>query len=195
MEDSLFVFVIIGVIIINALKFFLQKQLNTSQSDDAVPKKKTSPLEEFLQEIAEKVEGKPREVPAWPEEIERPDYLQEMQEYKLGQMNPTRLKHSPEPVTPPPPPAPMPEMPMKSQETVKGIRSVKPTSFKISVKGMYVPGMNFPQSGQAPILRSSTGKTAFDLNSRKKAKKALIAQMVFSRPRAYETSFDNTITS
>ncbi len=173
-------------------------KLPLPEEDQAQPKKKVSPLEEFLQELAGKVEPKPRELPAWPEEIERPDYVQEMREYELGMpltVHRRPLKEDPiesAPPPPPPPPPPMPELRL-NQEKIKPPASLKPTSFKISVKGMNIPGMNFPNGGQTPILRSAAGKTTFDLSSRKQAKKALVAQMVFSKPRAYETSFDNTI--
>lgn len=174
-------------------------KLPLPEEDQAQPKKKASPLEEFLQEIAAKVEPKPRELPEWPEDIERPDYMQEMREYELGMpltahRRPLKEELIESAPPPPPPPPPMPEMQIKIREEVKTPHSLKPTSFKISVKGMYIPGMNFPNSGQTPILRSATGKTTFEFNNRKQAKKALVAQMVFSKPRAYETSFDNTIS-
>ncbi|MBN2703573.1 MAG: hypothetical protein JXR23_05105 [Pontiellaceae bacterium] len=197
MEEIFPLIIFIIVIALKGLSSIAQRKMTppSPEKDQAPPKKKASPLEEFLQEIAAKVEPKPRELPEWPEEIERPDYVQEMREYELGKpltAHRRPLKEELIESAPPPPPS-MPEMQMKIREEIKIPRSLKPTSFKISVKGMYIPGMNFPNSGQAPILRSATGKTTFDFNNRKQAKRALIAQMVFSQPRAYETSFDNTI--
>lgn len=201
MKDLFPLFVIIVVIIANGLKFFMQKKLSSSQSDNAAPpKKKPSPLEEFLQEIAGKIEGKPREVPGWPEKIERPDYMQEMHEFKQGtpQME-HRQQRQAESINsvPPPPPVPISEIALTpSIISAQPARAIpRSTAFKISTKGMSVPGMNVPHTSQAPILRSATGKTTLKLNTRNQLKKALVAQMVFSKPRAYETSFDNTIVS
>lgn len=198
MEEIFPLIIFIIVIALKGLSSIAQRKMTppSPKKDQAPPKKKASPLEEFLQEIAAKVEPKPRELPPWPEEIKRPDYVQEMHEYELGMpltVHRRQWKEDPIESAPPPPPPPMPEMQMQIREEVKTPRSLKPTSFKISVKGMYIPGMNFPNGGQAPILRSAAGKTTFEFNSRKQAKKALIAQLVLSKPRAYETSFDNTI--
>lgn len=203
MDEIIPLIIFIIVVAFKGLGSIAQRKMKLPlpEEDQAQPKKKGSPLEEFLQELAGKVEPKPRELPAWPEEIKRPDYVQEMREYELGMpltVHRRPLKEDPiesaPPPPPPPPPQPMPELRMRmSQEEIKTPASLKPTSFKISVKGMNIPGMNFLNSGQTPILRSAAGKTTFDLSSRKQAKKALVAQMVFSKPRAYETSFDNTI--
>lgn len=185
MEDLIGLIAIIVFAVINMLaQGAKKKQMRRSESPDGeetVPQKAPSSLEEFLGRLAEKLEPKETELPAWPEDRAKPDYLAEMKVFEAAR-----------PAPPPPIPEPMmletelPEIALPSQN-VSLRRAMK------SVPSELVHSMRMPLT---PMLRSSAGAgTGQTVSLRKKSdlKKAIIAQIIFSAPRAYDTTFDNTV--
>ena len=85
----------------------------------------------------------------------------------------------------------MPEMHSPKAATVQAPRKL--TAFKLPVQGAVFSGLGGMRIKTPPLLRSAAGQTDFNLDDRKQLKQALIASMVFGQPRAYDTSFDNTI--
>ena len=187
--DDFFPFLIFIVIVaVNGVKLLAEKANGkpAPNADEQPTPKKPNPLQEFLQDLAEKVEPR-REAPEWLENIERPDYMQEMHDYEAGhphRATPQRQQRAAAT-------APAPEIlpPVTSQiEPLK-----KLTTAKIPSQSMSLAGMGNMRIAMPPLLRSASGNTPFKMANRAQAKQALIAQMVFSTPRAFETSFDNTI--
>ena len=66
-------------------------------------------------------------------------------------------------------------------------------AFKLPIQGTVFAGLGGMRIKSPTLLRSATGQTDFDLNDRKKLKQSIIASLVLGPPRAYDTSFDNTI--
>lgn len=197
MEDFITFLVIIAVVIINALRLRNEQRAKNrppEESGEAPPRQPASTLEEFFDEIARKFEPQPRELPDWPDEIERPDYVREMEEYEEAEELPI------------PEPPPIKVMPVKSEFKPAPIK-MKPISgevlapkamgkspaFKLHAQNVMMAGMRAEHISTPPLLRSATGKTHFGLKTRKELKQALIAGMVFGPPRAYEQTFHNSL--
>ncbi len=199
MEDlgPLLIFIVIAVI--NLLKFLAEKKGKGKQPpaapEEAGPQRQPSSLEEFFEEIAQKFEPKPTPQPEWPDSIEQPDYMQEMEEFEHTQADvfedeepapeiPTPRKIRPAPVMPQ-------EMPRAEAAKIQMPRKV--AAFKLPIQGAVFAGLGGMRIKTPTLLRSAVGQTDFVLNDRKQLKQAIIASLVLGSPRAYDTSFDNTI--
>lgn len=206
MDDLLPLFIFIVIVIVNVLRAVAEKKGRKPPSDaditkPATPRKGPSTLEDFFEEIAKKFEPQPRDLPEWPEAIERPDYVHEMEEYERAQKMPAEMEQPakiiPMPTPkrkPKPEPKPMPAVQaMPKPETPKLRTPVQSAMFKMPVQGAVFSGMSGMRISTPPLLRSATGHTAFELKNREQLKQALIASMVFGSPRAYDVSFDNTM--
>ena len=66
-------------------------------------------------------------------------------------------------------------------------------TFKLPIQGDIFAGLGGMRIATPRLLRSAAGKTDFELKGRQSLKKAIIAGFVFGPPRAYDSSFDNTI--
>jgi hypothetical protein len=134
---------------------------------------------------------KPTELPDWPDGYERPDYMKEMEEYKTARVQADEevddVEHHPAARVETPPIMPKQvadiSVPLSRAALKSAMKSV-PTA-NMGTKGMR---MKTPL-----ILRSSTGHVNFPLNSKTDLKNAIIAQIIFGPPRAYDTSFENSI--
>jgi len=69
----------------------------------------------------------------------------------------------------------------------------KQAAFKLPSQGATFAGLGHMRIPTPTLLRSAAGQTDFNLSGRKQLKQAIIASIIFGPPRAYETSFDNTI--
>ena len=132
-------------------------------------------------------------MPKWPESIKRPDYRKEMEDYEHA-----RMFEEEEPAeaipTPPPKSRPAPIEPASATKKVPRLRAQGKTAmFKLPIQGAVFPGTGSMRISTPVLLRSATGHIGFKLKNKEQFKQALIASMVFGPPRAYDTSFDNTI--
>jgi hypothetical protein len=193
MEDLFPLLIFIVIAAVNAVKFFAEKggrKAAPSAPEKEKPAGGASALEEFFEEIAQKFEPKPREVAQWPEGIERPDYVKEMTAFKTTPAPKTQPEQQPEPI-----PAVYPQ-PLRSQMKKQEI-TVPPTGKNASVKmpaqSTAFAGMSNVRMPMQPLLRSTAGRTTFELKNKQQLKQALLANMVFGPPRAYEQSFNNTM--
>ncbi len=215
MEDLVPLLIFIVIAVVNLLKFTAEKggkKKRTLPPSGAAPrergvapnggsrppKRQPTTLEAFFEEIAEKLEPKPTELPDWPKSRERPDYMKEMEEFETTQTEAYEEEGAAE-IIPMSPPEPE-QIPVarKAVVDVPGIQSMDQTiSLKSAMTSM--PAMITNSRGMriasAPILRSSSaGRIHFPLKEMATLRKAIIANIVFSPPRAYDASFDNSIT-
>lgn len=205
MEDLIPLLVIVSIAVVNLLKFASGKGkpgAPRKPEDQATPRPRRSEptsIEEFFEEIAERLAPKPRELPDWPEGVERPDYQREMAEFQEAKLV-QRLE--PVPPTPKrrmlpveamvPPPAPVEPRPNAAAALS---RTPLPKS---SMARIPTQPIGFIKAGHSSIptptlLRSGEGHVRFDLKTRKQLKQAMIASLVLGAPRAYDASFDTTM--
>ena len=83
MEDLVPLLIFIVIAVVNFLKFQAEKKGKGKPAPPASkeerPERQPSSLEEFFEEIAQKFEPRPTPQPEWPDSVERPDYMQEME--------------------------------------------------------------------------------------------------------------------
>ena len=198
MEDLVPLLIFIVIAVINLLKFQAEKKGKGKPppaSDKEGPQRQPTALEEFFEEIAKKFEPKPAPQPEWPENVERPDYMKEMEEFKQTQAN---VFEEVEPVRVISVPPKKPTAPVMPREMAKAAivdiqtnRSMQ--TFKLPIQGDVFAGLGGMRIATPRLLRSAAGKTDFELKGRQALKQAIIAGFVFGPPRAYDSSFDNTI--
>jgi len=195
MEDLIPFLIFIVIAAVNLAKFVTEKKAKPgqpkTQQDRPKPARSPSSIEEFFEEMARRLGPAPREMPDWPEEVERPDYVGEMEAYEEG-----------EPVQKAKPAAFVPKAAEPAMVMIAPIRDLKdgqaplavPKTFtlKMTPQSKALAGMSGLRISSPPLLRSAGGHTRFELKTPAQLKQALIASMVFGPPRAYDISFDNT---
>jgi len=198
MEDLVPLLIFIVIAIINVLKYQAEKKGKGKQPPagpkKSPPQRQATTLEEFFEEIARKFEPQSTPLPDWPEDIERPDYMKEMEEYEHAQAE-TFEEEEPKIEMPPPPKIkPVPVMAKAiAKVDIPNVRAKKMAAFKLPSQSAAFAGLGNMRIPTPTLLRSAAGQTDFDLSGRKQLKQAIIASIIFGPPRAYETSFDNTI--
>jgi len=91
MEDLVPLIFFLVIIVVNVLKFFIEKggkskkKTAPNRIQPEQPERKPSTLERFFADLAEQMEPRPQTLPDLPEEFERPDYAQEMTEFDQAQ--------------------------------------------------------------------------------------------------------------
>ena len=188
MEDLVPFLIFLVIVAINVIKFFAERGKRKPSSGEAEPqppqpKRATSSLETFFEDLAKQMTPKPTEIPDWPEGHERPDYVQEMETFEQARTE--ELEEEPVaeiiPFSPPEPVARVQER--EAPATVQRQATTKP--MLSGSQGMRMPSMNRSGNGQ---------RSGFRIKGRESLKRAMIAHIVFSPPRAYDLSFDQTIT-
>jgi len=214
--DDIIPFVVIVIFIIVRLAGFIQKSKEGRKPQGPQPahpprpeRRPPSTLEDFFKQLA----GEPVQPPEpAPSTLKRPDYLKEMEEFNLLQAEELEEEIIVESI-----PAPEIELPVppkvsndweevskdrqresRSASTwsrekiepakIQSLESVKPTHALLSgAHGLKMPGGN-------PLrIASKSGASWFSLEDRATLKNAMVSHIVFSPPRAYDLSFDNTI--
>ena len=192
MEDLIPFLIFIAIAAINAVKFFAEKGGRkrpsgpTPASPPQRPRRTPSSLEDLFEEISRRMAPPPHDLPDWPEEVERPDYVREMAEFKAPKVPPVPV-YEPQAV-----PDGMARMKAESV-TLELQPAVKPVSFQGISSDALLSGLGSMRIAMPPILRSAAGTTRLELQDRDRLKRALLAKMVFGPPRAYDRSFDNTV--
>lgn len=198
MDDLVPFLIFVVIAVVNLLKFAAEKGGKKRQaprpSGAAQPKRQPTTLETFFEELAGKFEPQPTEVPDWPESRERPDYMKEMEVFETARAEAYEEEEPAETITmPPPKPAPAFMKPVAAVPEIQHPDQAK--SLKSAMRSM--PALITNSKGlriaSAPILRSSAGRIHFPLRKKSELRKAIIANIIFSPPRAYDASFDNTI--
>ena len=197
MEDLVPLLIFIVIAVINVLKYQAEKKGKGKQSparpEEGRPQRQPSSLEEFFEEIAQKFDPKPTPQPDWPDHIEQPDYMQEMVEFERAQAEIFEEEKIAQ-ITPMPPPAPISEIITGSDSSVAPLPTGRQsTILRLPVQGSVFSSMSNMRISTPPLLRSAAGKTDFDIMNRKQLRQAILASLIFGQPRAYDTSFDNTI--
>jgi len=189
MDDLGPFFFLIFIALVQFVKFLIEKNAKAKknpQTGGTPPAKQPSAFEEFFGELARKLEpqAQPAPQPDWPEAYERPDYMQEMEDVETdqGEEPPlSDLRSAPEPAV---------VLPAVVLDEKTGPVFQSHTQISSSV----FEGISAMRLQSIPLMRSTTGgEIDFDLKDRKQLKQAIIANLVFSPPRAYDCSFDTTL--
>lgn len=188
MEDLVPFLIFLIIVAVNVVKFLAERGKRKPSSGKAEPqppqpKRATSSLETFFEDLAKQMAPKPPEIPDWPEGHERPDYVQEMETFE-----PTRGEEFGEEQTAEIIPFSPPEPVARARETTAPATVQRQTTTKPMLsgsQGMRMPSMNRGGNRQ---------RSGFRIKGRESLKQAMIAHIVFSPPRAYDLSFDQTIT-
>lgn len=189
MEDLVPLLIFVVIAVVNLMKYLAEKnsKKKPAQSGSAPPKKASS-LEDFFTKLAAQVEPQPTELPDWPEGYERPDYMAEAEDYKQAEAEPAVMMpqpmHEPAPVLRP------------SMDSAPAVKSRRTSSLISSIKS--TPAIVSSTNGlrmSIPLMLSgaSAGSVDFSLNNKKQLRQAMLANLVFSPPRAYDRSFETTV--
>lgn len=189
MEDLVPFLIFIVIALVNVVKFVLEKGAKGKKPPalpgEAPPQRAPSTIEQFFGEMAEKLEPKPTPVPDWPEGYERPDYMQEMEDFEEEQA--VEIVPMPESVI-----TPMPVV--HDTLPLQGVEKAVSFQAPAQVASSVFAGSSRMRLPPVPMMRSNAAGTIdFNLKSRKKLKQAIIANLIFSQPRAYDRSFDTTL--
>ena len=189
MEDLVPFLIFVVIALANLVKVLAEKKGRgkkrpTAASPAKPPRQQPTSIEEFFEKLAATFEPEPTELPDWPEDRERPDYLREMEEFEAAEAKgPSRPEFTAtEPVEwQPPEPVPLAELMDQTAPLKTALQSVPA-----------VPN----RSGRvrtpiAPLLPGGGGRLDFRLGDRAALRKAVIASIVFSPPRAYGATFDD----
>lgn len=189
MDDliGLLIFIIFGVINLLAQSAKKKKQRELGQAPEGSPKPRSTPssIEEFFEEVAKKFEPQPTELPDWPEDRERPDYAAEQAQFTAD------IDPEPEPV------AEIIPIPVKEEKEVsEPQQQAHHASLKTAMASIpsISSGFSSIRLPSPPGMNQGSGGTInYSLKSKKALRKAIIANVVFSAPRAFDASFENTI--
>ncbi|RKX38318.1 MAG: hypothetical protein DRP64_15875 [Verrucomicrobia bacterium] len=184
MEDLIpliFFLIIVGV---NVLKFFIEKGGKAKKAPDQnreAPPRRASPLESFFEDLAQQMAPKPTELADWPEDRERPDYAREMEEFTSAESEEVEEEKIAEII-----PFSVPEP----------IARVRKTEAPVKVQRQTTQPMLSGSQGMRMRSMNSGGNRGSDfrIGGKKNLKRAMLAHIVFSPPRAFDLSFDNTIS-
>jgi hypothetical protein len=195
MEDLVPLLIFIVIAAINFLKYLAEKGGKKKSAPEGGPAdQEPRSIEDFFEEIERKFQPQPHELPEWPEEAARPDYLQEMEAYEAAAETAPSPAPAMEPVIEMPAVSPAAATTAPARKAVSQPKNIgKVTTFKMPAQGAVFSGLNSMRITMPPLLRSEVGRTRFELNSKRQLKQSLIASMVFGQPRAYDNSFATTL--
>jgi hypothetical protein len=185
MDDliGLIAFVVIAAINLLAQAAKKKKQQQQMEGAEPQPEREPTPFESFFEDLADKLEPKPTPLPDWPKGYQRPDYVQEMEAFEpVEEVEVTPIVETP----------PQPETII--EPVTEELDQVAAFNAPIPITSSVFSGSGLMRLPSVPLMKSNApGKIDVDLTDRKKLKQAIIANMIFSQPRAYDCSFDNTI--
>lgn len=200
MEDLIPLLIFIVIAVINLLKFVAEKSGKKKPApppETQAPRRAAASIEAFFEDLANKLGPQPTEVPAWPENSEKPDYMKEMEEFEASGDEPYEAKETAE-IIPIPQKKVMPSGFSEAAEIPDSMLTGHTTSLKAAMKSM--PAMICNTSGMritsSPFLRTNAAqRIEFSLKEKGALRKAILANLIFSPPRAYDRTFDNTISN
>ena len=184
MEDLAPLIFFLIIVVVNLLKFFIEKGGKAKQVPGQPPRRQPSGLELFLEKLAEQSAPQPRVTP---------DYVQEMRPFKQARFDDLDEDE-------------IDEIPPLPDPVVSRIRHAEPLEIRpLARHSATVPvvqrsghamlsgshGLRMP--GNTFISSSTAGQIDFRIDGKQALRKAMLAHVVFSPPRAYDLSFDNTI--
>ncbi len=187
MEDLIPFLIFIVIALVNVGKFIIEKGGVKKRAPQQRGEAPTAPssFQDFIEDLAEKLAPKPTELPDWPEGMERPDYMHEMEEFQHETDDQPAPEEAFSPVAPP-------ERIFTEAATIQTLEHIPAASAPAILSSSAFSGTNRLPS--IPMMRSSTARTIdFDLTDRKKLKQAILASLIFSPPRAYNATFDNSL--
>jgi hypothetical protein len=188
MEDLIPFLIFIVIAVINLVKFVLEKSAKGAgtPADKTQERKAPSSLEDFFEKLAGKLEPAPAPLPDWPKGFERPDYLSEQEKFEAAEMEDREPKPMAEII-------PMPAMaPLRKVEPIElHASSMKTAMAAIPPLASGFSSLRMPSS---QMKSGTAGTIHYSLRKKAELRKAIIANIVFSTPRACDPSFDNTVS-
>jgi hypothetical protein len=188
MDDLIPFLVFIVIALINLVKFVLEKKpKGPAAPTDKNPEKPPSSLEGFFQKLADQLEPAPTPVPDWPEGYEQPDYIREQEEFEAER---DEDLFEPEPV------AEIIPMPVMATIRPSVPREQHAASLKTAMASIppLSSGFSSLRMPSSHMKSGNTGTIHYALRNKKELRKAIIANVVFSTPRACDPSFENTVS-
>ncbi|MEE9369436.1 MAG: hypothetical protein V3V05_11340 [Pontiella sp.] len=180
----------IFIALVQLVKFLIEKTKGKTapvqQNEETAPPKRSA-LEDFFEGIAKKLELQPQPtaMPDWPDDIERPNYTQEMDQSE------EELEYLEKPIAEI---IPMPEPVPLNGSTLKRIEKTVAFQAPPQVASSVFAGTSNMRLPSVPLMKSNANENInINLKNRKTLKQAVIAHIIFSQPRAYDCSFDNTV--
>ncbi|HEY5653267.1 MAG TPA: hypothetical protein VIR63_02730 [Pontiella sp.] len=192
MEDLIPFLIFIVIAFGDGIKRLIEKKSRESRPTAPAqeePQNKPSTLEDFFKSLSEQINPKPTELSEWPEDRERPNYAQEMKEYEMAQSRSFTEDDFTETTSPVPAVTDLIEMEIKAHTEVAQKVAMQAALKSVPNAFANIKGARFPTM---PKLNPGDGKIRFSLKEKADLKQAIIANLVFSQPRAYDTSFDNS---
>ncbi|MCF7818797.1 MAG: hypothetical protein K9M54_13050 [Kiritimatiellales bacterium] len=168
------------IVVVNLFKFFVEKGGKAKQAPGLQQPRQPSGLEKFLEKLAEQPVPQPRATPNYERfEQARIDDLDE-DEYE-------DIPPLPEPVFSRIQQTKTPEFrPLERPATTVPVVHRPGHAILSGSHGLRMPGNTF-------ISSSTAGQVDFRISGKQALKNALLSQIIFSPPRAYDLSFDNTM--
>ena len=135
-----------------------QQEAKSTTTGNETPKAKPSSLEQFFENLAEKLEPKEPDMPSWPAGYEKPDYMQEQKEFETAKT---------EDSAPPPVPAPA----VMIQDILEAAPEIPRVSMKAAVKSIpSALSKSMISIPSTPIFRSKAGSgKGYTVSLRKKS--------------------------
>ncbi|MCF7849046.1 MAG: hypothetical protein K9M45_09365 [Kiritimatiellales bacterium] len=197
--DDILPVIVVVIFMVVRLAAFIQKGKEGKTQPARPPRparRSPTTLEDFFRELSGEPVQPPKPEPA---AFVRPDYLREMDEFDRLQME--EPEEEAMAVSRPALEIQPPLQPAASNQWNDVSNDWKPEPIKIqSLKGLKQAsglltsshGLKMP-AGNPFRIASKTGKPGIDLKEPGNLKRAMLSHIVFSPPRAYDLSFDNTI--
>ncbi|MDF7806854.1 hypothetical protein P4E94_05340 [Pontiellaceae bacterium B12219] len=170
------------------MKFVLEKGVKGTAAPAGEKPKKSGPssLEDFFEKLAGTLEPAPTPVPDWPKGFERPDYIREQEEFETAETSDS----DPEPVAE--------IIPMPTMENIRKTEPMELHASSLKTAMAAIPplssGFSSLRMPASQMKSSNAGTIHYSLRNKAELRKAIIANIVFSTPRACDPSFDNTVS-
>jgi hypothetical protein len=203
MEDIVPLIFFLIIVIVNGLKYLMEKGLRKRSGErpeePAAPRQEPRSIEDFFEQLTEQVAPKPAPVPDWPKGYERPDYVQEMEDFERAQAEEWAIAEEEKPEDLVPVPAVEDEIEVPRMKEVGVSRQAQATNILAQSPLKTTSSLVFSSRevrirGTSPFGRVGLpGRTTFSIKGRKNLKQAIIANAVLGPPRAFDRSFDNTV--
>jgi len=194
MEDLVPLIFFLVIVLANGLKYLFEKnarkRAKEAPQEEGQPPRKPKSIEAFFEGLAEQVAPKPATVPDYVKEREAFEHAQAEEWAAEEDMETAAFIPLPE-VEPPPQISKAAEPEAFTQAAGNTILTQSPlktsTALLSGSREIRIPGLS-------PYVRiDASSRVEFSLKGKKKLKQAIIANIIFSPPRALDRSFDNTI--
>lgn len=195
MDDLIPLLIFIVIAVVNLIKFLSERGRKPGPAAPEKPdEQEPASLENFFEALAQKLGPKPVELPEWPEDRAKPDYAAEMAAFEAAQTaRPFARAPTAENVPQPGAAAgPSAAAAAVTPGTVKAVDQARALQGVMNSAPGLMTGMKGARLSSSPQLRQGAGHLSFPLKDRNDLRRAILANVIFGPPRAYDTRFENT---